>query len=181
MRDECNCAVVWAFFGSAFLWDWNENWPFPVLWPLLSFPNWLAYWVQHFHSKSFSIWNSSTGIPSPPLPLFIVMLPKIHLTSHFRMSGSRWVIKPTWLSGSWRSVLYSYSVYSCDLFLISSSVRSIPFLSFIEPIFAWNVPLLSLIFLKRSLSLSHSIVSLYFLTLITEEDFLISFNSLFFL
>ena len=31
--DECNCAVVWVFFGIAFLWDWNENWPFPVLWP----------------------------------------------------------------------------------------------------------------------------------------------------
>ena len=45
--DECNCAVVWAFFGIAFLWDWNENWPFPVLWPLLSLPNLLAYWLQH--------------------------------------------------------------------------------------------------------------------------------------
>ena len=22
--DECNCVVVWAFFGIAFLWDWNE-------------------------------------------------------------------------------------------------------------------------------------------------------------
>ena len=51
--DECNCAVVWAFFGIAFLWDWNENRPFPVLWPLLSFPNLLAYWVQHFHSIIF--------------------------------------------------------------------------------------------------------------------------------
>jgi len=50
MWDECNCMVFWAFFGIAFLWDWNENWPFPVLWPLLSFPNLLAYWVQHFHS-----------------------------------------------------------------------------------------------------------------------------------
>ena len=30
-------------FGVAFLWDWNENGPFPVLWPLLSFPNLLAY------------------------------------------------------------------------------------------------------------------------------------------
>ena len=50
MWDECNCAVVWAFFALVFLWDWNENWPFPVLWPLLSFPNLLAYWVQHFHS-----------------------------------------------------------------------------------------------------------------------------------
>ena len=36
--DECNCVVVWTFFGIAFLWNWNENWPFPVLWPLLSFP-----------------------------------------------------------------------------------------------------------------------------------------------
>ena len=43
--DECNCAVVWAFFGIAFLWDWSENWPFPVTWPLLSFPNLLAYRV----------------------------------------------------------------------------------------------------------------------------------------
>ena len=51
--DECKCAVVWAFFGASFLWDWSENWPFPVLWPLLSFPNSLAYWVQHFHSIIF--------------------------------------------------------------------------------------------------------------------------------
>ena len=53
MWDECNCEVVWAFFGIAFLWDWNENWPFPVLWPLLSFPNFLAYWMQHFHNIIF--------------------------------------------------------------------------------------------------------------------------------
>ena len=50
---ECNYAVVWAIFGVAFLWDWNEYWPFPVLWTLLSFPNFLAYWVQHFHSIIF--------------------------------------------------------------------------------------------------------------------------------
>ena len=25
MWDESNCAVVWAFFGIAFLWDWNKN------------------------------------------------------------------------------------------------------------------------------------------------------------
>ena len=31
--DKCNCVVVWTHFGIAFLWDWNENWPFPVLWP----------------------------------------------------------------------------------------------------------------------------------------------------
>ena len=51
--DEWFCAVVWIFFSVAFLWDSNENWHFPVLWPLLSFPNLLAYWVQHFHSIIF--------------------------------------------------------------------------------------------------------------------------------
>ena len=58
MWDVCNCAVVWAFLGIAFLWDWNGNWPFPVLWPLLRFPNLLTYWVQHFHSIIFSIYFS---------------------------------------------------------------------------------------------------------------------------
>ena len=53
MWDECNCTVVWTFFGITFFWDWNENWPFPVLWPLLSFPSLLAYWMQHFHSIIF--------------------------------------------------------------------------------------------------------------------------------
>ena len=28
--DEGNCAVVWTFFMITFLWDWNENWPFPI-------------------------------------------------------------------------------------------------------------------------------------------------------
>ena len=31
MWDECNCVVVWTLFGITFLWDWSENWPFPVL------------------------------------------------------------------------------------------------------------------------------------------------------
>ena len=64
----------------------------------------------------FWIWNSSPGIPLPPLALFVVMLPKAHLTLHSRMSGSRWVITPSWLSGLWRFFLYC-SVYSCHLFL----------------------------------------------------------------
>ena len=69
-----------------------------------------------FTASSFRIWNSFTGIPSPPLALFVAMLSKAHLTSHSRMSGSRWVITPLWLSRSWRSFLYSSSVYSCHLF-----------------------------------------------------------------
>ena len=51
--DEYNYMVVWAFFGIASLWDLNEIWPIPVLWTLLSFPNWLIYWVQHFHNIIF--------------------------------------------------------------------------------------------------------------------------------
>ena len=46
--DECNCVLVWTVFVIAFLWDWNKNWPFTILWPLLSFPNVLAYWVHTF-------------------------------------------------------------------------------------------------------------------------------------
>ena len=49
----CNCVVLWTFFGIVFLYDWNENWPFPVLWSLLSFPNFVTYWMQHIHSIIF--------------------------------------------------------------------------------------------------------------------------------
>ena len=66
-----------------------------------------------FTASSFRIGNSSTGIQSSPLALSVVMLPKAHLTSHSRMSGSRWVIMPSCLSGSWRSFLYSSFVYAC--------------------------------------------------------------------
>ena len=114
--DECNCSVVWAFFGITFLWDWNENWPFLVPWPLLSFPNLWHIQCGTFTASSFRIWKSSTGFPSPQLALFVVMLPKAHLTSHSRMSDSRWVSTPSWLSWSWRSFLYCSSVYSCHLF-----------------------------------------------------------------
>ena len=126
-----------------------------------------------FTASSFRIWNSSTGISWSPLALFIVILPKAHLTSHSRMSGSRWVITPFWLSGSWSSFLYSSSVYSCHLFLISSaSVSYVPLLSFIEPIFTCSLSISN--FHEEFSSLSHYIVSLYFFTLITEEGFLIS-------
>ena len=57
--NEYKCTVVWTFFGIALLWNWNENWPFPVLWPLLSFPNLLTYWMQHFIASPFRIWNTS--------------------------------------------------------------------------------------------------------------------------
>ena len=110
--DDCNCAVVWTFFGIAFLWDWNENWPFPVLWSLLSFPNLLRYWMEHLIALSFRIWNSSAGIPSLPLASFVILLPKNYLTSHSRMSYSRWMTTPFWLSEWLKPLLSSSSLYS---------------------------------------------------------------------
>ena len=156
-------------------------WLFQICWHIECSP-WTA--------SLFRTWNSSAGISSPLLTLFVLMLPKAELTLDSRMSGSRWVITPLLLSGSWGSFLYSSSVYSCHLFKISSaSVRSIPFLSFIVPIFAWDSHLVSLIFLKRSLVFP--ILSFYslhwlkkieekkknwknFFAMITEEGFLIS-------
>ena len=53
MWNEHNCTVVWTFFGFAFLWNWKGNWPLPVWWPLLSFPNLRMQWIQHFNSIIF--------------------------------------------------------------------------------------------------------------------------------
>ena len=96
--DECNCAVVWAFFALSFFGigmktdlfqSCGHCWVFQICWHLE---------CSTFTASSLRIWNSSTEFPSPRLALFIVMLPKAHLTSHSRMSGSKWVITPSWLS-----------------------------------------------------------------------------------
>jgi len=94
--DECSCAVVWAIFGIAFLWDWNETDLFQSGGHCWVFQICCHIECSTLTASSFRIWNSSTGIPSPPLPLFVVVLSKAHLTSHSRMSGSRWVITPSW-------------------------------------------------------------------------------------
>ena len=103
-----------------------------------------------FTASSFRIWNSSTGIPSLPPALSIVMLPKAYLIC----------ITVCLALGEWshhRGYLGHKAVFCIALLFIlatsisSASVRSIPFLSFMVPIFAWNVPLVCLIFLKRSL------------------------------
>ena len=113
--DECNCVVVWAFFGIAFLGIGMKSdlfqscghcWVFQICWHIE---------CSTFTASSFRILNSSTGVPSPPQAFFIVILPKAHLTSHSRMSGSRWVIRLSWLSGLWRRFLYSSSVSSPNL------------------------------------------------------------------
>ena len=78
-----------------------EYWSFSFsIIPSKEIPGWHIEYST-FTASSFRIWNSSTGIPSPPLALFVVMCSKAYLTSHSRMSGSRWVITPLWLSWSW--------------------------------------------------------------------------------
>ena len=108
--DECNCVVVWTFFGITFLWDWNENWPFPVLWPFWVFQICWHIECSTFTASSFRIGNSSTGILSPPLALFIVMLPKAHFTSY-----SRCLALGEWSLGKVPDEKWSCSVVSDSL------------------------------------------------------------------
>ena len=95
-------SLAFPFFGVGIKTDLFQScghcWVFQICWHIE---------CSAFTASSFRIWNSSTRIPSPPLALFVAMLLKAHLTSHSRMSGSRWVITPSWLSGSCRSFLYS--------------------------------------------------------------------------
>ena len=102
------------------------------------------------------------------------MLPQTHLTSHSRMSASKWVIVVIWVIKTFFS--YSSSVYSCHLFLVSSaSVRSLLILYFIVPILPWNVSLISPIFLKRSLVFP----TLFFPSISLHYSFKMAFLSLF--
>ena len=87
MCEMSNCAIVWRFFGSAFLWDWNENWPFQSCSHCWVFQICWHIECRTFIASSFRIWNNSAGILLPPLSLFIVKLPKAHLTSESRMSN----------------------------------------------------------------------------------------------
>ena len=49
MWDDCNCAVIWAFFGTAFLWKWKLTFSSPVA--IAEFPNFAgilsAAFLQH--------------------------------------------------------------------------------------------------------------------------------------
>ena len=131
-------SLALSFFGSGMKTDLFQScghcWVFQICWHIE---------CSTLTASSCRIWNSPVGILSP-LTLIIVMLPKANLTSHSSTSGSRWVTTSSWLSGSLRPLLYSSSVYYCHLFLISdASVRSLPFLSFTVPIFAWNILLVS--------------------------------------
>ena len=128
-----------------------------------------------FTASSFRIWKSSIGIKSPLLSLFIVMLPKAHLILYSTMSDSKWVISPV--------VIWVMKIFFCIVLLcILTTFLNIfcfyhvhIFLYFIVLIFTWNIPLVSRIFLKRSLVFPVLLFFFFYLfALITEEGFLIS-------
>ena len=121
MWDECNCAVVWTFLALPFFGTRMKTELFQSCGYCQVFQICWHIECSTFTASSFRIWSSLTRISSFPLALFVLMLPKAHLTLHSRMSGFRWVITPSWLSGSWRSLLYSFSMYSSHLFLIYSA------------------------------------------------------------
>ena len=77
-------SLALPFFGIGMKTDLFQScghcWVFQICWHIE---------CSTFTASSLRIWNSSTGIPSPPLALFVVMLPKTHLTSYSKISGSR--------------------------------------------------------------------------------------------
>ena len=99
-------AILWyfehslalPFFGIGMKTDLFQScghcWVFQICWHIQ---------CSTFTASSFQIWNTSAGIPSPLLALFVVILPKAHLTSHSRMSGL-WVESRIHLESCTRSL-----------------------------------------------------------------------------
>ena len=75
-------SLALPFFGIVMKTDlfqpYGHCWVFQICWHIE---------CSTFTASSLRIWNSSTGVLSPLLALFVVMLSKAHLTSHSRMSG----------------------------------------------------------------------------------------------
>ena len=128
--NELNCVIIWTFFGIAFLEiemksslfeSCGHCWAFQICWYI--------EWNTLTESPS-RIWNSSAKIPSPPLALFVVMLPKARLTSHSRMSGSKWVSHHHGylVLKTFSMQFFCVFVYSCHLLISSAFFFSCPLL-----------------------------------------------------
>ena len=134
------CSLALPFFGIWMKTDLFQScghcWVFQICWRIE---------CSTLIASYFRILNTSAGIPSLTLALFVAVLPKAHLISHSRMSDSRQITTPLRLSAHTTSLLRPFlcssSVYSCHFFLIfSASVRSLPFLSFTIPILSEIFP-----------------------------------------
>jgi len=134
---EFEHSLALPFFGIGMKTDLYQScghcWVFQICWHIER---------RTLRASSSRIWNSSTGIPSPPLVLFLVIHPKAHLTSHSRISGSRWVITPSWLSGSWNLfctvLLFILATSSSYLLLLLGPYHFCPLLSpSLHEMFPW--------------------------------------------
>ena len=90
--------------------------------------------VEHYFASVWDECNCAVFEHSLAFPFFGIGMKTDLFKSHSRMSGSRWVITPSWLSGSLRSLYWAYLCMKCSLgisnFLheISSLSHSIVFL-----------------------------------------------------
>ena len=107
MWNECSYTVVWTLFSIVLPCDWNENWPFPVLWPLLSFLNLLTYWVQHEIKRHFLLGRKAmTNLDNILKSRDITLPTKVRLSqamvSPVVMYGCEsWTIKKAWVPKNW--------------------------------------------------------------------------------
>ena len=77
MWNELNCMVAGKLCHCPFSGlEWKLTFSSPVT--AAEFSNLLIYLCSTLTASSFRIWNSLVGIPSPPVALFTVMLPKAH-------------------------------------------------------------------------------------------------------
>ena len=135
--DECSCLMVNTFFGTTLLGNWDEDWLFQFCGHCCVFQICWYTECNTFKASSFRVLNSSTEILSHQITLLTAVLPKAHLISHSRMSGSGWLTTPLRLSQSLRSFLHYSSVNFFHLFLISSaSSRSLHFCPLLSHLWA---------------------------------------------
>ena len=111
-------SILWHYLSLGLEWKHlfqfcDHCWVFQICWHIE---------CNSFTASSFRIWNSSPGIPSPPLALFVVMLPKA-LPLDFTFQNVRLQVGDHTIMIIWvmKIFLYSSSVYSCHFFLISSA------------------------------------------------------------
>ena len=140
MWDEWNCPEVWAFFGISSLWDWNENWPFPVAQscPTLCDPmdcRTSGFPVHHQLPEltQTHVYRISDAI-QPSHPLLSPLPPAFNLSQHQSLfkwvSSSHQVAKVLELqlqqrSSNEHSGLISFRMDWLDLLVVQRTLKSI--------------------------------------------------------
>ena len=121
MWNEWNCKVVWAFFGIAFLWSWNENWPFQVLghcWVFQICPQFFV--IQTV--KSFGIVNKARIDVFLELSCFLWWPSRLTIWSLVPLP----FLKPAWTSGSSQfTYCWSLAWRILNITLLSCEMRAI--------------------------------------------------------